>query len=98
MGYWAVARLEPHKELLALYGLGLAGYETYLPRLRERRVSHGRRIEVRPPLFPGYAFCVVEGPVACGGGALEVIGLIMDGIQPVRVADRIISEIRSRER
>ena len=60
MSYWAVARLEPHREQLALRCLGLAGYETYFPRLREHRISHGRRIEIRPPLFPGYCFLTVE--------------------------------------
>ena len=59
MSYWAVARLEPHREQLALRCLGLAGYETYFPRLRERRISHGRKIEIRPPLFPGYCFLTV---------------------------------------
>jgi hypothetical protein len=34
MSYWAVARLEPRREQLALRCLGLAGYETYFPRLR----------------------------------------------------------------
>ena len=52
MSYWAVARLEPRREQLALRCLGLAGYETYFPRLREHRISHGRGIEIRPPLFP----------------------------------------------
>ena len=57
MSYWAVARLEPHREQLALHCLGLAGYETYFPGLRE---THGRRIEIRPPVFPGYCFLTVE--------------------------------------
>jgi len=60
MSYWAVARLELRREQLALRCLGLAGYETYFSRLRERRISHGRKIEVRPPLFPGYCFLTVE--------------------------------------
>ena len=60
MAYWACARLEPHRERLAVHCLELNGYEVYLPRLRERRMSHGRRIEVRPPLFPGYAFIAIE--------------------------------------
>ena len=60
MSYWAVARLAPHQERLALYHLDRAGFQTYLPRLRERRISHGRKIEVRPPLLPGYCFLTVE--------------------------------------
>ena len=52
MAYWAVARLAPHQERLALNHLERAGFMTYLPRLREWRRSHGRRIETRP-LFAG---------------------------------------------
>src|SRR5262245_11077973 len=98
MGYWACARLEPHRERLALHCLGLAGYTTYLPRIRERRLSHGRRIEVRPPLFPGYAFFVVEAQWHTARWSIGVLGLVMDGLRPARVADSVIDEIRSRER
>ena len=98
MAYWAVARLEPRRERLALHCLGLAGFRVYLPRLRERRLSHGRRIEVRPPLFPGYCFFVVEAQWHSARWSVGIIGLIMDGIRPARVADGVIEEIRSRER
>jgi transcription antitermination factor NusG len=98
VGYWACARLEPHKERLALHCLGLAGFETYFPRLRERRISHGRKIEVRPPLFPGYAFFVIEAQWHAARWSVGVLGLIMDGIKPARVADQIIDDLRKRER
>jgi hypothetical protein len=70
MAYWAAARLQPRQEALALHCLGLAGYETYLPRLRERRVSRGRRIIVTPPLFPGYCFILINGTAHAGRRAL----------------------------
>jgi hypothetical protein len=84
MSYWAVARLEPRRERLALRCLGLAGYETYFPRLREHRISHGRRIEIRPPLFPGYCFLTVEARWCAARWSIGVIGLIMDGVRPRR--------------
>jgi hypothetical protein len=61
--YWCCAQVEPRRERLASYCLGLAGYEIYQPLLREqRRGSHGRKITVTPPLFPGYLFVwVVRG-------------------------------------
>jgi transcriptional antiterminator RfaH len=98
MAYWACARLEPRRERIALHHLALAGFATYLPRLRERRLSHGRRIEVRPPLFPGYCFLTVETQWYSARWSIGVIGLIMDGIKPARVADQIIDDIRKRER
>jgi transcriptional antiterminator RfaH len=98
VSYWACARLEPRRERLALYCLGLAGFETYFPRLREVRRRHGRKIEIRPPLFPGYAFFTIEAQWHAARWSVGVLGLIMDGIRPAKVADSVIAEIRSRER
>jgi transcriptional antiterminator RfaH len=98
MSYWAVARLEPHRERVALHHLALAGFATYLPRLHERRISHGRKIVATPPLFPGYCFLTVEAQWYAARWSIGVIGLIMDGVRPARVADQIIDDIRKRER
>ena len=98
MPYWTCARLLLRREQLALHCLSLAGYTVYLPRLCERRVSHGRRIEVRPPLFPGYCFVQIALQWHAARWAPGTLGLIMDGVQPARVPDSVISEIRSRER
>jgi alkylation response protein AidB-like acyl-CoA dehydrogenase len=53
MAYWAACRLQPHRTALALQVLGLRGFETYCPRLRERRARQGRLHEVIKPLFVG---------------------------------------------
>jgi len=98
VSYWAVARLEPRQERIALFHLERIGFATYLPRLREWRRSNGRRIETRPPLFPGYAFFVVEAQWHAARWSVGVLGLIMDGLRPARVAESVIDEIRSRER
>jgi transcriptional antiterminator RfaH len=98
VAFWAVAQLQPRHEVLALHCLALAGFETYLPRLRVRRVSsHRRRIEAQPPLFPGYAFLLVELQWHAALRAPGTCGLIMDGMMPARVPDRVIAEIRRRE-
>ena|SRR5262245_2375953 len=97
MAYWACARLQVNREALALHCLGLAGYETYFPRLRDRRIRHGRKIEVRPALFPGYCFIAVELQWHAARWTAGVINLIMDGVGPARVPDAVIAEIRSRE-
>jgi transcriptional antiterminator RfaH len=96
--YWAAARVQPQRESLALHCLALAGFTTYLPRLRERRVSRGRRIEVSPPLFPGYAFVLIKLQWHAARWAAGTNGLIMDGTRPARIADAVIAEIQSRER
>jgi transcriptional antiterminator RfaH len=98
MPYWAAAQLQPQRERLALHTLALAGYVTYLPRLRQHRVSHGRRIETTPALFPGYAFVLIELQWHAARWAPGVTRIVLDGAAPARVPDGVIAEIRSRER
>ena len=93
-----MARLERNRERLALHCLGLRGYEVYYPQLRQYRFSQGRNIETQPPLFPGYAFLVVEAQWYAARWSAGVIGMIMDGTHPARVADSVIADIRKRER
>jgi hypothetical protein len=40
------------REQLALHCLGLNGYTTYFPRIRQRRVVRSCKVEVNLPLFP----------------------------------------------
>ena len=54
--FWCAARLMPKREAVATQCLTLAGFETYLPCLREHRVVRGRRVDVSPPLSPCYLF------------------------------------------
>ena len=97
MAYWAACRLQPHRTALALHVLGLRGFETYCPRLRERRPRHGRLQEVIKPLFVGYTFVLIQLQWHAVRWAPGTLGLIMDGERPARVADAVIAEIRARE-
>jgi transcriptional antiterminator RfaH len=95
MAYWAACRLQSNRTALALHFLNLHGYEVYCPRLREPRVLRGRRVEVLPPLFPGYTFLRVVTGWWQARWAPGTCGLVMDG---AKVPDAVIAEIRSRER
>jgi transcriptional antiterminator RfaH len=97
MSYWCACRLVPRRENLALHCLALAGFETYFPRLRDRRIRFGRTIENRPALFPGYCFVLIQLQWHAARWAPGTLGLIMDGVQPAKVPDNVISEIRGRE-
>src|SRR5262249_33044970 len=94
---WVCAQLQPRREALAAHCLALAGFSVYTPRLREQRVLRGRRVEVSPPLFPGYAFVLIELQWHSARWTAGVIRLVMDGAAPARVPDAVIAEIRSRE-
>jgi transcriptional antiterminator RfaH len=95
--YWAAARAQPNREAVAQRFLQLAGYTVYAPRLREHRVSHGRRIETRPPLFPGYLFVEIVVGWWQARWCPGTLGLVMSCGLPVRVPDSVLDDIRKRE-
>jgi transcriptional antiterminator RfaH len=99
MAYWACAAIDQRHERLELYCLRLAGFETYLPRLRVRRMTRYRRlIWSEPALFPGYCFVQIELQWHQARWSPGVRRIVLDGIQPARVPEEIIAEIRARER
>jgi len=48
--------------------------------------------------FRGYCFLTVEAQWYAARWSIGVIGLIMDGVRPARVADQVIDDLRKRER
>jgi transcriptional antiterminator RfaH len=98
MAYWAACQLQPHRTALALHVLGLRGFETYCPRLRERRARYGRLHGVIKPLFVGYTFVLIQLQWHAARWAPGTLGLIMDGERPARVPDNVIADLRARER
>jgi transcriptional antiterminator RfaH len=96
--YWSCARLESNRENVARHFLQLAGYEVYLPQVREQRVRRHRRVEVVLPLFPAYAFALITLQWHAARWAPGTLGLIMNGVAPAKVPDNVIDEIRRRER
>jgi hypothetical protein len=76
-GYWTVAT-EPQRENTAVHFLGLAGFETYLPRIQlqpARSQARGRAV----PLFPCYVFILVALQWHNIKRGFGIRGLIMDG-------------------
>jgi transcriptional antiterminator RfaH len=98
MSYWAVAQLQPARSGLALHCLRLANFEVYQPLLRERRVRHGRRAEVVVPLFVGYCFVSIQLQWIRAQYCPGVLRIVSIGQEPARVSDRVIDELRGRER
>jgi transcriptional antiterminator RfaH len=97
MGFWACAQLVPNRAKLALHCLGLAGFETYDPRLRLPR-RRDRKILAPPQLFPGYCFVLIQLQWHEARWSPGVVRLVLDGLAPARVPDAVISELRARER
>ena len=80
MPYWAAAQLQPHATGLAQLCLRQAGYEIYVPRLREPRTAHGRKVVRTPLLFPGYLFVLIELQWHAARWAPGVVRLVMNGV------------------
>jgi transcriptional antiterminator RfaH len=95
--YWAAAQLQPSRERLALHMLVQQQFAVYTPRLRQRRTIRGRREDREVSLFPGYAFVAIELQWHAARWCPGVVRLVMDGLQPARVPDPVIEEIRGRE-
>jgi transcriptional antiterminator RfaH len=98
MSYWACAQLEANRERLALHCLSLAGYQTYLPRIRVRHITQSRKVNVRTsPLFPCYAFVLIELQWHAARWSPGVLRLVLDGGRPARVPDKVIADLKGRE-
>jgi transcriptional antiterminator RfaH len=96
--YWTVAQLQPSHTALALNLLTQEGFTVYAPKIRERRVIRGHHRKVISALFPGYAFVhiALQWHAACW--CPGVVRLVMDGLRPARVPEKVIKDIRDRER
>jgi Transcription termination factor nusG len=79
MSYWAAAQLEPQRDGLALHGLEQAGFQTYCPRVRERRTLHDRKVVQTPLLFPGYLFVLIELQWHTARWSPGVVRLVLNG-------------------
>jgi transcriptional antiterminator RfaH len=96
--YWTVAQLQPSRTALALNLLTQEGFTVYAPKIREQRLIRGRRTKVISALFPGYAFVriALQWHAACW--CPGVVRLVVDGLRPAKVPEKVIKDIRDRER
>src|SRR5262245_47723052 len=97
--YWAAAQLQANRAARALHFLGLNGYRVYYPRVVERRLnSRRRKIDKPVALFPCYAFVLIELQWHTARFCPGVLRLVLDGDRPAHVPDRVIDEIKAKER
>ena len=90
MSYWSVVQTETQREHIARMWMMRSGYETYAPRIKINR----KRAAL---LFPSYIFVhIVERwyPITWTPGVLR---LLMNGDQPARLRDEIVTRIKKQE-
>jgi len=97
MAFWAAAQLQPQRDQLALHCLRLFGFETYAPRLRDRRTVHGCKVIKTPLLFPGYIFVLVQLQWSQAQWAPGIARLVMDGSTAAAVPDAVVAALKARE-
>ena len=97
MPYWAAAQLQPRRDHFAEHYLRQIGFEVYLPRLRQPRTLHGRKVVAAPPLFPGYAFVFIRMQWHTARWAPGVVRLVMNGVDPAAVPAGVIAALKARE-
>ena len=90
--FWAVARTSAHRETFAAERVDEAGFEVFVPKIKERVGSRWRVA----PLFRGYIFArVVDGrwhPIA---RALGVLKLVKFGDAPAHCPDAEIEALKA---
>jgi transcriptional antiterminator RfaH len=99
MSQWYAIYTQPRSETLARDHLARQGFEVFLPLYQKRR-SHARRVDiVSAPLFPRYMFVSFDAGEASWRvirSTRGVVDLVRIGLDPVRIPDSIIEEIRRR--
>jgi transcription antitermination factor NusG len=98
MAFWAAAQVRGQSDQMALHYLHLFGFETYAPRLLDRRVRHGRKVVKTPLFFPGYLFVLIELQWSKAQAAPGVVRLVMAGAVPAAVPDEVVAALRAQER
>ena len=97
MAYWTLVVTQPNKEKLAVQNILNQGFECYLPLYREKIVKNGVAQDVARVLFARYIFCKVKQQWACLTGTYGVSALLMEGLSPKVVPQKIIDQIKQRE-
>jgi transcriptional antiterminator RfaH len=99
MAFWSCARIQANREKLAFERLSAAGFEAYFPQMREQRRPYaGRTRQVITPLFPGYAFVLIQLQWFAAHRCVGISGLLLSGEVPAKVPDAVIDSLKARER
>ncbi len=97
---WYVVQTQPNAENKAAWHLTRQGFDVYMPRYRRRR-RHARRVDMVPSaFFPRYMFVAIDLASQRWRSIQSTIGvsrLVCNGDRPAAVAERIVTQLKSRE-
>jgi transcriptional antiterminator RfaH len=100
--HWYLLHTKPRQEKCALENLHRQGYQCYLPTIPSEKLRQGLLTVADEPLFPRYLFIRLGlgesakswAPIRSTKG---VSSLVSFGIEPARVDDGLIEQLRSHE-
>jgi transcriptional antiterminator RfaH len=96
---WLLLQVKPKQELRALENLERQKGECYCPRIQVEKLSRGKRINVKEPLFPGYLFINAQPEqngltytsIRSSRGVSKIVGF---GVEPIKIPEDLIQEIK----
>jgi transcriptional antiterminator RfaH len=92
MPYWAVARAVPRHDRLAAECVALAGFETFVPKIRVKVETRWRTT----PLFAGYLFVRIIDQWRALERTMGVLNVVKVGVTPSRCPDAEIAKLIDR--
>jgi transcriptional antiterminator RfaH len=96
--YWFLAQTKPRQEELAMLNLERQAYVVCLPKVQTHKPKRvgGRHFRTEEILFPGYIFFAPKNEqhsIAPVRSTIGVSKLIRFGVEPARLANRVLEEI-----
>jgi transcriptional antiterminator RfaH len=99
---WLLLQVKPRQELRALENLERQNGECYCPQIQVEKLSRGKRIKVKEPLFPGYLFINAQPEqsgltytsIRSSRGVSKIVGF---GVEPIKIPETLIQQIKRRE-
>jgi transcriptional antiterminator RfaH len=92
MPFWAVVRAVPHHDRLAAECVAMAGFETFVPKIRVKVESRWRTT----PLFAGYFFTRIIDQWRVLERTMGVLSVVKVGAVPSRCPDAEIAALLER--
>ena len=95
---WVCLFTQPHRERLAFSSLREAGCDAYLPLYRKHVFRHGKRVDMRAPLFSRYIFaaCREEEALFAASRLKGITSFAARTLEQSRISDSIIQSFRAR--
>ncbi len=100
--HWYIVHTKPRQEKCALENLQRQGFECYLPTLPCEKLRQSVLTVTNEPLFPRYLFIRLgQGDSAPSWAPIRstkgVSRLVCFGVEPAKVADRLVEALRAHE-